>query len=64
MCATSSALLGSEAETLGSLTNCWLRRNVTQQKGADGAELAIFRKRHFRDSQFLMQNKSKNAGLL
>lgn len=49
MCATSSARLGSVAETPGSLTNCWLRRNVTQQKDADGAELAIFRKRRFRN---------------
>lgn len=64
VCTASSALLGSLAGTRGSLTNCWLRRNVTQQKRADGAELAIFRKRRFRDSQFLMQKKSKNFGLL
>lgn len=44
----SCALLRSVAATLESLTNYWLRRNVTQQKCADCAQPAIFRKQYLR----------------
>lgn len=57
-------LFRSVAEILESSTNCWLGRNVAQQKCAERAELAVLESSVFRDSQSLTQSLEISVDVL